>query len=241
MPGKAAKVVVSERQFEVLKEFSASRTEAKHVTQRAAVIVQAFGGAANQDIARVVGLCPKQVGLWRKRWQGAWQALCVWECSEPQRLREAIREVLADAARPGAPATFTAEQVAAIVAVSCESPKLSGRPISKWTHRELRDEVLKRGIVASISLSQVGRILADAAMQPHRRKMWLNTTEKCSETFEREKDLVCQTYLDAPALAAQGTHTVSVDEATGLQALERNAPLRGHAVSRSRAFAVRAT
>jgi hypothetical protein len=50
-------------------------------------------------------------------------------------------------------------------------------------------------------------------------------TEKNPETFEREAALVCQTYLDAPRKAAvDGTHTVSVDEATSLQALERNAP-----------------
>jgi hypothetical protein len=111
------------------------------------------------------------------------------------------------------------------LAVACESPKLSDRPITRWTHRELRDEVVKRGIVASISITQVGRYLQQAALQPHRSKMWLNTTEKDPDRFEREAAMVCQTYLEAPCKAAvDGTHTVSVDEATSLQALERNAP-----------------
>lgn len=35
---------------------------------------------------------------------------------------------------------------------------------------------------------------------------------------------MCQCYLKAPARAAEGTHTVSVDEMTGIQALERIAP-----------------
>lgn len=35
---------------------------------------------------------------------------------------------------------------------------------------------------------------------------------------------MCQCYLEAPARAAEGTHTVSVDEMTGIQALERIAP-----------------
>ena len=35
---------------------------------------------------------------------------------------------------------------------------------------------------------------------------------------------MCQCYLDAPARAAEGTHTVSVDEMTGIQALERIVP-----------------
>ena len=111
------------------------------------------------------------------------------------------------------------------MALACESPKLSGRPITRWTHRELRDEVIKRGIVASISVAQVGRYLQQAALQPHRKKMWLNTTEKDPEKFQREVENVCQTYLEAPRKAAlDGTHTVSVDEATSLQAIERNAP-----------------
>ena len=41
--------------------------------------------------------------------------------------------------------------------------------------------------------------------------------------FEHQVQVVCQTYLDAPALCFQHhTHTVSVDEMTGIQASERN-------------------
>ena len=133
--------------------------------------------------------------------------------------------MLSDAPRPGAPGTFTAEQVAAIVAVACESPRLSDRPINRWTHRELRDEVVHRRVVEGIPAAQVGRDLQQSAVQPHRSKMWLNTTEKNGEKFAREAATVCQAYLDAPHQAQlDGTHTVSVDEATSLPALERNAP-----------------
>ena len=225
MPGKAAKVRISEKQQVALQELSRSRTVAKCVSQRATIIVLAFLGLRNEEIALEVGLNRQQVGTWRQRWRDAWDSLCLWECSEPLRLREAILEVLADAPRPGSPGKFTAEQVAQIVALACELPALSGRPINRWTHRELRDEVIKRGIVAEISVAQVGRYLLEAAMQPHRSKMWLNTTEKDLHKFRQEVENVCQTYLEAPRKAAiDGAHTVSVDEATGLQALERNAP-----------------
>ncbi len=225
MPGTAAKVRVSEKQLAVLEELSRSRTAAKGIVQRALILVLGFQGLLNEQIAEEVGLNRQQVGVWRKRWRDAWESLCVWECTEPHRLREAILEVLSDAPRPGCPGKITAKQVAQILAVACESPKLSGRPITRWTHRELRDEVVKRGIVESISVAQVGRYLKQSALQPHRSKMWLNTTEKNPDTFEREAAAVCQTYLDAPGKAAlDGTHTVSVDEATSLQAIERNAP-----------------
>lgn len=225
MPGMAAKIRMSEKQLAVLEELSRSRTESVAVVQRATIIVLGYRRLLNEEIAVEVGLNRQQVGVWRQRWRDAWDALCLWECNEPHRLREGILDVLSDAPRPGAPPTFTPEQVAAILAVACESPELSGRPISRWTHRELRDEVVRRGIVESISIAQVGRYLLEAALQPHRSKMWLNTTEKNAEKFEQEAAAVCQTYLDAPLLAAEhGTHTISIDEATSLQALERNAP-----------------
>src|SRR5277367_1091813 len=225
MAGTAAKVILSERQQKLLEEFSRSRTLGQCFAQRAMIILLGFEGLFNEEIASQVGLNRIQVGVWRQRWRDAWEALCVWECTEHHRLREAILDVLSDAPRPGTPATFTAEQVAQIVALACEPPKLSGRPISHWTLRELRDEAIKRKIVEDISVSQVGRFLQQAAVQPHRKKMWLNTTEKDPQKFQAEVENVCQTYLEAPAKAAvDGTHTVSVDEATSLQAIERNAP-----------------
>src|SRR5271155_875157 len=224
MAGTAAKILISERQQKLLQEFSKSRTIGKCLAQRAMIILLGFSGLFNEEIALQVGLNRIQVGLWRQRWRDAWESLCVWECTEPQRLREAILDVLADAPRPGGPATFTAEQVFQIVALACEDPKLSGRPIDHWTLRELRDEAIKRQIVAAISVSQVGRFLQQAAVQPHRKKMWLNTTEKDPQKFQAEVENVCRTYQEAPAKAAAGAHTVSVDEATSLQAIERNAP-----------------
>lgn len=224
MAGTAAKVIISERQQKILQEFRKSRTIGQCLVQRATIVLLAFSGMLNQDIALQVGLNRQQVGLWRQRWRDAWGALCAWECTEPHRLREAILDVLADAPRPGAPATFTAEQVSQIVALACEPPKLSGRPIDHWTLRELRDEAVKRNIVAKISIARIGHFLQQAAVQPHRKKMWLNTTEKDPQKFQAEVENVCRTYREAPAKAAAGTHTVCVDEATSLQAIERNAP-----------------
>jgi putative transposase len=75
-------------------------------------------------------------------------------------LEAKILEVLSDNYRSGTPPKFTPEQVVAIVAVACEPPADSERPISHWTPTELVDEVIKRGIVKSISPRQVDRFLA---------------------------------------------------------------------------------
>lgn len=225
MPGKAARVRITERQQQVLRQFSRSRTESQALRQRAQIILAAFDGRLNEEIALAVGLNRKQVGLWRRRWRDAWEELTRLECLEPPKLKAAVRETLADAPRSGCPGTFTAADVCEILAVACEPPSQSGRPISHWTRQELRDEVVSRGIVENISASQVGRYLREAQLQPHRRKMWINTKEKDPEQFQRQVEEVCDTYLQAAERFEQeGTRTVCCDEMTGIQALERGAP-----------------
>jgi len=179
MPGKAAKITVTERQHNILLTLRNAITAPAHLRQRAAVILLAFDGRRNEDIAAEVGLGRRQVGRWRRRWAKAWSGLIDLECRETKAdLRRAIAAVLTDAPRPGAPGKFTPEQVTQILAVACEPPAKSGRPITHWTAHELADEVVKRGIVTSISTSQVSRYLRAAALQPHKSRYWLNTTEK---------------------------------------------------------------
>ena len=223
MSGKAAKVMLTEQQEIILRRIHRSTTASQRLVQRVGVILLAFAGSLNVDIAQIVGLARKQVGVWRRRWQQSFDALVAIECRETQaELRRAIEDVLSDAPRSGSPGTFTGEQVTQVLATACEEPEQSGRPVDRWTHRELADEVIHRKIVPSISVSQVGRYLAQAELQPHRSKYWLNTKEKDPEVFQQQVETVCQTYLEAPALYFQeNTHTVSVDEMPGVQALER--------------------
>ena len=225
MSGKAAKIRLTEGQTAILQQIIRSMTAPQRLVQRARLIVLAFGGMFNGLISGIIGLRRKQVGLWRRRWKQSFDALVAIECRESRAaLRRAIEEVLGDAPRSGSFGKFTAEQVTQVLAVACEPADQSGRPIDEWTGRELADELVQRGIVASISASQVNRYLAAAELQPHRSKYWLNTTEKDPQLFAHQVQVVCQCYLEAPQLYFQHhTHTISVDEMTGVQALERNA------------------
>jgi transposase len=225
MSGKAAKIRLTERQHAILQQIVRSTTAPQRLVQRARLIVLAFDGMFNRVIADAIGLQRRQVGLWRRRWKQSFDALVAVECRESQAaLRRVIEEVLGDAPRSGSSGKFTAEQVTQVLAVACEPADQSGRPIDEWTGRELADELIHRGIVPSISTSQVNRYLAEAELRPHRRKYWLNTTEKDPQSFERQVQIVCTCYLEAPELYFQHhTHTVSVDEMTSVQALERNA------------------
>jgi putative transposase len=76
---------------------------------------------------------------------------------DDKQLRQLIVEALSDEVRKGRPAIFTPEQICQIIAMACEQPEDSQRPISHWTPREVADEVIKRGIVTSISPRTVGR------------------------------------------------------------------------------------
>jgi transposase len=229
MPGKAAKLTISESQQEILRTFSRSTTAPSRLRQRASIILMAFDGLLNEEIAERVGLVHRQVGRWRRRWANAWDRLIDIECSESRAvLRRAIEAVLSDEPRPGAPAKFPPEQVTQILAVACEPPEKSGRPITHWTAHELTDEAVRRGIVTSISPSQVSRYLREAVLQPHKSRYWLNTTETDPARFEEQVKSICETYLAAPHRErVEGVHTVCVDEMTGLQALERIAPSKG--------------
>jgi putative transposase len=135
------------------------------------MILLAFDGLANEDIARQIGCERHAVGPWRHRWADALERLVLVECCEkPSALPRAIEGLLSDLPRSGSPGKFTAEQVTQILAIACEDPEKSGRPITHWTASELADEAAKRGIVESISPRQVGRFLkiggAQAAPQP---------------------------------------------------------------------------
>ena len=171
MPGMAAKVIITERQQEVLRSMVWSRSCPQGLAHRAEIILLAFEGFQNEAIADRLGCERHGVGIWRKRWKKAFDRLVVIECVEkPAALREAIGEVLGDLPRAGCGGKFAAEQIARILAVACEPPDKSGRPVTHWTPRELADEVVQRGIVPSISVRHVGRFLkgggASAAPQP---------------------------------------------------------------------------
>jgi putative transposase len=171
MPGRARKLIVTQRQQAILQRMTRSATCPQAVAQRARMILLAFEGLANEDIAGHIGCERHAVGPWRHRWADAFERLILVECCEkPSALPQAIEGLLSDRPRSGSPGKFTAEQVTRILALACEDPGESGRPVTHWTPRELADEAIKRGIVASISPRQVGRFLkirgTPAASQP---------------------------------------------------------------------------
>ena len=142
----AEPVEVSEDQREALEAMVRKRTSAQQLVMRAKIILCAAQGKGIRPTVRELGVSRDVVQCWRRRWQAMIEIA-------------SVEARLSDAPRSGAPGKFTAEDICAIVALSCELPETSGRPITDWTQQELADEVVKQGIVPSISQRSVGRFL----------------------------------------------------------------------------------
>jgi len=147
-----------------LERLARAHTTGQLLAQRARIVLAAADGLNNTQIGGALGVTAKMARHWRGRWL-AQRAAPLEEVGVAARLR--------DAPRPGAPPTFTPEQLCQLVALACEeAPRESGRPISHWTPRELADEAVKRHIVERISVRTVGRFLvsgggrAQAAPKP---------------------------------------------------------------------------
>ncbi len=158
---KPASLTLTPPQREVLEHLARCPSAPYHLVCRARLILLAADGLNNTQIAARLRLARARVRIWRTRWLTAAPRLAAADTAAAPGLplADLIEHLLADAPRPGAPPTFSPEQVVQIVALACEPPADSGRPISHWAARELADEAIQRGIVERISARSVGRFL----------------------------------------------------------------------------------
>ncbi len=64
-------------------------------------------------------------------------------------------------------------------------------------------------------------------LKPHLSRYWLNNSRSQDpEIFDAQVRTICQLYAQAQSMHEQGTHLMSTDEKTGMQALERIHPTR---------------
>ena len=227
MPGPRPTPLTLKRQHRViLKQLTRRRKTSQGLAQRAQIILLADRGWNNSEIAEHLNLDRQTVRRWRQRWQGqSPQLLAAFAAKVSKRVQEQMIQVtLSDVPRPGTPVGFTVEQRVQIIALACEKPKDSGRPVSHWSSRELADEVVQRGIAETISERTVRRLLTEADLKPHRVRYWLNHTREDPVAFWQMVERICLFYRHAPLLYEYGLHLVSSDEMTGIQALERLHP-----------------
>jgi len=151
MPGpKPEKIELSDKVRGELEKLAARPSTEQQKAQRARIILKAAEGKNNSEIGRAMNQSVDRVRLWRRRWIEL-EAIALEDLS--------VEERLEDLPRPGAPPRLTVDQICQMEQMACEGPEKAGRPISQWTGREIADEMMKRGIVKSISRRHAARLL----------------------------------------------------------------------------------
>lgn len=151
-------MTVTPRQRTVLERLLRQHRCPQALARRIKIILAAAAGERSDVIARQLDCSPTTVRTWRTRWIAAEAHLSVVD-ADGRDLSRMVAQVLADAARPGRPDTFTAEHIVQIIALACTPPAASSRPVTAWTPRELAAEAVNRQIVTTISPRSVGRFL----------------------------------------------------------------------------------
>lgn len=165
---RAAEVVLTSAQREILESMSRSRTVAQRLVERATMILMAADGLADVEQARQLNMHEQRPRRWRRRWRASADAVNAAEAAgaTTRELKALLVGALSDAKRPGGPPKFSPEQVAQLISLACEPPADSGLPITHWTPAELAVEAVKRGVVESISARHLDRIMKRAGPTP---------------------------------------------------------------------------
>jgi transposase len=150
---KPPAISLSEAERQGLEKLAKAHSTEQQSALRARVILAAGRGLNNAQVARELDVSIDMVQKWRERWL-VLQPLPLSELTIAERLR--------DLPRSGKPSEITADQMCQIIALACEKPEQSERPISQWTGREIADEIMKRGIVEQISPRHASRLLKRA-------------------------------------------------------------------------------
>ena len=112
-----------------------------------------------------------------------------------------------------------------MIALACETQEPEGRVTP--TLDEIAARAVERGVVEQISRSHVQRILQAGDVRPHRVRQWLHSPDPA---FREKVNGICKLYRKAPRNAV----VLSIDEKTGIQAIERKHPGRAPAPGRLR-------
>lgn len=174
---------------------------------RARIILACETGGSAAAVAQRLGVHPRTVERWRARF---------------------VRQGLAglqDVARSGRKPKFSPVTRLELIALACEPVPAAGQRTR--TIDGLVDEATARGLVEGISWSSYQRILSDIDLRPHQVRGWVHSPDP---QFREKVSEITALYLQPPP----GAVVLSIDEKTGMQALERRFPDRPPARGRRR-------
>jgi transposase len=191
---RAPAVKLSREDRESLQALIRRGTAAQRDVQRARLALMVHEGQTTSAIASSLGLSRPTVTLWRDRLA----------CFGVEGLQEAPRS--------GRPRRLADAQRLQLLALACQPAEQDGRATP--TLDELCERATTHGVVDSVSRSHLQRILQAGDVRPHRVRQWLHSPDP---QFREKVNAICRLYRQAP----KGSVVLSIDEKTGIQAIER--------------------
>ena len=206
-----ARVRLTRRERDSLEEVTRHQCGEARAYRRVRMVLLAAAGESISSIARHMGTCLLRVGQWLRRFQ--------------ERRLVGLRDRL----RSPRPVEISSLERHQIITAPCRAPKVFGLARNTWTHQSLRAAVVAQGLVRRISTSEVGRILDEADLKPHRVKGWCHSTDP---DFQVKMRAIVRLYVRRP----RGEAVLSIDEKTGMQALSRSRQLQAPTPGRAGRF-----
>lgn len=191
---QAPGVKLSRKDREALEALVRQGKAAQRDVVRAKIALMADEGQTTAAIAASLQLSLPSVSKWRSR-------VATQGISGLQEIR-----------RPGRPRRIADVQRLQLLALACEPAEAQGRATP--TLDELRERAVQRGVVQHVSRSHLQRILQAGDVRPHRVRQWLHSPDP---QFREKVNAICELYRQAP----KGSVVLSIDEKTGIQAIER--------------------
>ncbi|MGB1241227.1 MAG: helix-turn-helix domain-containing protein [Chitinophagales bacterium] len=152
---------MSELQLSTLQQISTRPTTTLKLAIRANILLLGYEGKPYSVISRELGVEVNTVKSWQSRWKEAQHMLN--EQKNEADLKKLMYIFFKDLPRSGKPKKFTVSQEQQIVALACDTPRNHGIEMTDWTTEMLILTAQAKGIVKSISATQVRRILKNTA------------------------------------------------------------------------------
>lgn len=201
-----------------------SYTISNNIISRAQLILELLNDWNYTKVAKTLATTTKRVRKWGLRFKSFVNN--TWDVNLDLKTKKLlITSCLSDAQRSGTPPTFSSDVICQIMAMAVRDPSDYGLPITCWSLNDLTREVIKAQIVSSIDRSTIGRILQEADIRPHKSKYWLNPKIENEEEHSQRICDVCGAYKQS--VIDDDIIVYSIDEKTGIQALEKIHPTKG--------------
>ena len=144
---------LTEAERAAVRRLAHSRTAAARLVERARIVWLSAEGRRVAAIAAEVGCHPQTVRLWLTRFNAGGVAS------------------LQDQPRPGCPATYTPEQIGAVVAAALTDPQELGQPFGDWTYDRLA-AYLSEVAGIPIKRSRIQEVLVAEGLRWRQQETW---------------------------------------------------------------------